>query len=125
MPNVPCDQCGKEFHASPSRLAAGARYCSRACYQEANKRMADGECAWCGKAFKKQNSRQKHCSTDCARSAQQEAARNTVLAKQIAAAKGRSSSGFGLFDDPWTTGDVKPDRYGRDLYRTPDFGLGF
>ncbi|MFI3270918.1 MAG: hypothetical protein R3Y11_02290 [Pseudomonadota bacterium] len=30
-----------------------------------------------------------------------------------------------MFDDPWFSGAIPPDQYGRDYYRSPDVYLGF
>jgi len=125
MAKTKCLQCGKLFSAAPYRIEAGlAKYCSRKCWRIASRKQPDGNCPWCGKVFRKKLSRQKFCSTECARAGQQAAAQVTKLSKKVIPA-GKGGSGFGLFDDPWKTGAVQPDRYGKDLYREPDFGLGF
>jgi hypothetical protein len=35
------------------------------------------------------------------------------------------STGFGMSFDPWATGEIQPDEYGRGLYRQVDPVLGF
>jgi hypothetical protein len=148
MPVVPCNQCGTEFYVRPARYNAGkGKYCSRKCAAEAKRIKQTVSCPWCGRHFVKRAG-QIYCSRSCAASANHAAherygadekhcivcekrftngvsskiCSNTCLAKHR---NGSNAGGYSLFDDPWATGEIPPDRYARDLFRMPDIGLGF
>lgn len=115
MPIVKCQHCKKEFEVTQGRINSGrARYCSRKCSADALRKKPDGVCNWCRKPFKKRTKRQKCCSSECARATQMNTSQH---AKQDAS--------FSMVEDPWISGAIPPDRYGKDLYRMPDFGCGF
>lgn len=148
MPVVPCHQCGTEFYVRPARHNAGkGKYCSRKCAAEAKRIRDTVSCPWCGRHFVKRAA-QIYCSRSCAASANQalhnrhgndekycivceksftqgissKICSNACLAQHRSGGK---VGGYSLFDDPWATGAIEPDKYGTDLFRTPDTGLGF
>ncbi|ABB37957.1 hypothetical protein Dde_1156 [Oleidesulfovibrio alaskensis G20] len=149
MPVVTCRHCGKEFSVPQARIRAGrGKYCSRRCSDAARTVPREIACAWCGKSVRPTHAGQMYCSRSCGAHAQ--AARARKGEKRTCAQCGRAFSpasnkerfcsarcrrdndlqqaatrGYGLFEDPWASGDVQPDRYGKDLYRMPDMGLGF
>ncbi|MEZ6852081.1 hypothetical protein [Halodesulfovibrio aestuarii] len=148
MPVVPCQQCGTEFYVRPARYNAGkGKYCSRKCAGEAKLKNDTVSCPWCGKQFVKRAG-QIYCSRSCGASANHAAhnrhgteqnrcivcekkfthgvskhiCSNACLVKHR---EGISNSGYTLFDDPWATGAIPPDKYAHELYRQPDPVLGF
>lgn len=149
MPLVVCRTCGKEFHAKPGRIAMGkAKYCSRACSSASRRAASPVPCAWCQQLMIPRRNNQKFCSRTCSaaalHAAQFQKQTDQRTCKQCGSAfipasvtdhycstrcrkAARTGGGpsFGLFEDPWASGAIPPDRYGRDLYRTPDTGLGF
>lgn len=63
-----CKQCGREFHAKPSAIAKGKKYCSKSCYDAAQFKGVYKTCYGCGKLVKISPSlvREKNfCSNDC------------------------------------------------------------
>lgn len=147
MPLVRCQQCGREFHAKPGRIAAGrARFCSRECSADARRLTRTMECEWCRRKVAQRKTMQRFCSRACAASAAHAAAHDRPPERRECRVCGRvfvpgtqaevhcslhcrsRDQGMpmgGLFEDPWANGDIPPDRYGKDLYRTPDVWLGF
>ncbi len=155
MPIVTCKTCGAQFHTRPGRITAGrGKYCSRECASAARRIAHDMECAWCGKTISRKHPRQKFCSRACAASAAHAAQfgkprerkcagcgtmfqpvrsddRHCASAEcRMRAAQERRCGAPngnlpGLFEDPWASGAIPPDRYGKDLYRMPDAALGF
>lgn len=148
MPIVPCNQCGTEFYVRPARHNAGkGKYCSRKCAANAKRIKQTVSCPWCGRHFVKRAG-QIYCSRSCAASANHAAhdrhgteektcivcekhfttgvsnkiCSNACLARHR---NSNNSGGYTLFEDPWETGAIPPDRYAQDLFRMPDIGLGF
>ena len=64
-------------------------------------------CKVCGRPFTPASMQDSCCSPSCE------------------AAHARASGRGALFDDPWASGAIPPDRYDRDFYRIPDTVLGF
>lgn len=145
MAIVTCQHCGRPFSIRPARIAAGrGRYCSRACQGAARARQRVSVCAFCGVTFEDGRARRRFCSRECASLAA--AQRVGVRERRCATCGGAfapasphdrycsvaceaagvmAAGGGRLFDDPWASGAIPPDRYGRDLYRMPDLVLGF
>jgi len=72
---VKCDYCGKEFETFPSyieRRPEGQLYCSKKCYQAANRApMTSATCAYCKKTFKHRSKNpQMYCCKKCYHEAQ-------------------------------------------------------
>lgn len=131
MPTVECEFCGKEFHTKPSRIAANkGRFCSRKCASDAaQERKPWSKCPICGKKYKKYRTDVKTCSFECGmQHAKQQKARNGKPAQKRSShsiESGNRHTGFALESDPWATGEIQPDEYGRGLYRQVDPVLGF
>ncbi len=148
MPLVHCRQCGKSFGAKPGRIASGrAKFCSRECAAAARRLTRTIQCEWCHKPVPQRKAMQRFCSRACAASAAHAATHgkppthracrtcgatftpanhadlHCSMQCRISDMQGRG--GNGLFEDPWASGAIPPDRYGKDLYRTPDVWLGF
>lgn len=152
MPTVVCQHCGKVFSIALSRIQMGkGKYCSRECMDAARHPERETKfCEWCHKPMFETHARQRYCSRSCAGYAQAAEARNHEIvikkcqhcgkpfprtsaktrfcsqecAKEFERQK-RLGRGYALFEDPWASGAVPPDCYGRDLYRMPDMVLGF
>jgi hypothetical protein len=68
---VKCQQCGKEFKTTPSRIKKGwGKYCSRKCFGEFKKNKVRRTCNKCGKIFEVKpsqikNGQGKYCSRKC------------------------------------------------------------
>ncbi|MFV0421103.1 hypothetical protein [Oleidesulfovibrio sp.] len=149
MPVVTCQHCQSEFSVAQARIRAGrGKYCSRQCSDAARTISREIQCAWCGKSVRPTHARQAYCSRSCGAHAQAARARKgekrqcMQCGKHFAPVNNKerycsqrcrresdlqqaATRGYGLFEDPWASGDVQPDRYGKDLYRMPDIGLGF
>lgn len=152
MPKVICKECGAEFHVRPARIASGrGKFCSRECASAARKVEGDTrQCAWCGREFVTKSGTQKYCSRSCSAVAVHAATQmrpagggrkcaccgRLFMPREAGArfcgeeCRERSMrdgalSAYSLFEDPWETGAIPPDRYGKDMYRMPDIGLGF
>ncbi|UZP67341.1 hypothetical protein N1030_17355 [Desulfovibrio mangrovi] len=149
MPLVTCQTCGKEFQAKPGRIAMGkAKFCSRACSAASRRATKPIPCEWCQQPMVPRRGNQKFCSRACSAAALHAAQYRKLpdqreckqcgtgfapatLTEHYCSNRCRKAArlgggpSFGLFEDPWASGAIPPDRYGRDLYRTPDIGLGF
>ena len=143
-----CLICGKEFYVRPSMLKAGkGKYCSRECASKAQKLKDTVPCPWCGKLFVKRAG-QIYCSRSCSAYAnhalhgrQPDHTQRCIVCgkkfkhgvtKQICSTacltrhrKGSIRRGYALFEAPWATGEIPPDKLGHNLYRQPDPVLGF
>lgn len=124
-----CQQCGKSFTVRPSRQEQGkGLYCSRQCYFESKRRYAFVKtCEHCGKIFYTKREEARFCSRACAG---KEATRPDAPVLSHGVSSGlyseyRGAQGPKSFEDPWASGAIPPDCYGRDLYRMPDVWLGF
>lgn len=147
MPVMTCQHCGVTFMAKVGRIKTGrAKFCSRECAAASRRIRREVTCAWCNKVVTQRRPMQKYCSRTCSAAAAH-AATGKETEKRLCGqcrrpftpkhnedeycsrrCKNMNScvgGGFGLFEDPWTTGAIQPDRYGRDLYRAPDIWLGF
>jgi hypothetical protein len=67
---ISCVLCGRSFYASPAHVAAGRRYCSRACFDAAlikHERPRHVPCLVCGEATKDHGGahQPKYCSRRC------------------------------------------------------------
>jgi len=130
MPTVNCEHCKKRFHAKPSQIAAGqGRYCSTRCAGMAKRQnLEDMHCAHCGAVFSPDRKRRKYCSTSCSAMATHAKKRGGEIKGMIwqeTKKKDFSMPRFELFEDPWKSGQIPPDEYGRGIFREPDFVLGF
>lgn len=148
MPVVPCQQCGTEFYVRPAYYSAGkGKFCSRKCAAKAKRIKDTVSCPWCGKHYVKRAG-QIYCSRSCAAYANHaahdrlgaEKNRCIVCDKKFTHGvssricsnacltvhhKAAPSDGYALFDDPWETGAIPPDRFASDMFRQPDPVLGF
>lgn len=127
MPLVKCGLCGKEHYVRPGRIAAGrGKFCSRECASKARRNEAnEAVCEWCGISFRKKGRPQKYCSRSCAATAAHTSNRQKAFRHTMRSSVQTAESPYSLCEDPWASGAIPPDRYGRDLYRMPDTGLGF
>lgn len=149
MPLVVCHTCGKEFSARPGRIASGrGKFCSRECSATSRRNTDIVSCQWCGKETLRKSARQKYCSRACAAASAHAVHFSKPQQTRPCRTCGRpflprtatdahcdtrcrmadrqdSGQGYGMFEDPWANGSIPPDRYGKDLYRMPDAGLGF
>lgn len=64
-PVLVCEYCGQDFQVSPHRVAEGARFCSRECFNNSVKpsRAKQKVCRFCGETFTGAN--KKYCSRKC------------------------------------------------------------
>lgn len=143
MPIVTCLHCGSPFSVNPARLLHGrGRYCSRACHAAARTLERPERCRLCGGPMPPGRAHRRYCSRECVALA---AAGQARLHPRTCVVCGRGFSpaslrdkfcgpgceaaahglDHGLFEDPWASGDIPPDCYGRDLFRMPDMVLGF
>ena len=67
-----CQQCGKEFDPVNERPSHPAKYCGRACSQEAQRTLVTLTCAQCGRSFRRKaymadwsTERGPFCGFDC------------------------------------------------------------
>lgn len=149
MPLVTCQTCGKNFNAKPGRVASGrGKFCSRKCAGTSRRVSKPVRCEWCRKEVASRHPDQKYCSRTCAASAAHSTQHQTLPEYRICKVCGNAFPpksitdiycnkrcyradkygnrvNYGLFEDPWASGAIPPDRYGKDLYRMPDAGLGF
>lgn len=145
MSLVTCRHCGRNFDVRPARLAAGRGvYCSRQCMAAHRaQETVEAHCAYCGRPFPSARPRRRFCSRSCAGRSAHAAGFVTRTCKvcgrpftpasmqdsccslSCEAAYARASGRGALFDDPWASGAIPPDRYDRDFYRIPDTVLGF
>lgn len=148
MPVVPCETCGTEFYVRPARKEAGrGKYCSRKCATKALRVKRSVSCPWCGRHYVKRTN-QIYCSRSCAALANH-AANNRPAADEkrcivcdnnfthgvssnicsnaclVEHREAPSASGYTLFEDPWATGAIPPDKFAHDMFRQPDPVLGF
>lgn len=68
MPEITCAQCGRAFHAKPSRIAKGQKYCSKACHDAAQFKGEMKYCSTCGREIMVSTSlvrENNFCSNDC------------------------------------------------------------
>lgn len=143
MPVVTCLHCGTSFSVNPARLRNGrGRYCSRACHASARTLERSESCLLCGGGMPPGRPHRRYCSRECAALAAAGQARLkprdcAVCGRRFAPATLRErfcgpgceslvhGAGGCLFEDPWVSGAIPPDCYGRDLFRMPDMVLGF
>ncbi len=65
---IKCAVCGKEFHAKPSAVKNGKKYCSKECYDKFQFKGEIKACATCGKEIRvaPSNIRERNfCSNEC------------------------------------------------------------
>ncbi len=139
-----CQYCGKGFAVKPSRKILGkGLYCSRPCYLKAKRRRTLVKCCgYCGKIFHTKRGEARYCSRSCAGKAAMHRGGGEMYycrtcntpfipsyTLQVFCSRAceieEGARHMPMFDDPWISGAIPPDHYGRDYYRSPDVYLGF
>lgn len=122
-----CQHCGETFNVRPSRQKVGrGQFCSRQCYFDAKRRYTFArKCKFCGNIFYTKRDDALYCSRACAGKGTMELVKEKAKEQVLAGKKVRTRSIPCSFDDPWASGAIPPDDYGRDFCRMPDVWLGF
>lgn len=122
-----CQHCGKAFKVRPSRQKMGrGLFCSRDCYFDAKRRYAFAKkCEFCEKVFYTKNDDARYCSRLCAGKGAAQLVKEKAKEQALSEKKVRAHCAPSSFEDPWASGAIPPDYYGRDFCRMPDVWLGF